>query len=237
MCGRFIMRSGMDRTPDERRDLLRGFIKENSLKIARWAKDSGVDKNSIYNFLNGHSQALDLRTYAKLARSAAVPLHRLTGEMPEPTSPVPIWVVGYVEAGSFREAVEWDRSRWYEVDVPVPERFRRVAKALEIRGTSMNIDYPPGSVAIWVELLDSRPARTEDHVIVYAHRPDGRIEATVKELRIDGTTKWLWPRSHDPQHQTPINIDEPPDGITEIEIKGLVIGGYSNVKKLLRRIF
>lgn len=216
----------MERTPDERREILRAFIKESGVKIARWAKDSGVDKNSVYNFLNGHSQALDLRTYAKLARGAAVPLHRLTGEMPEPTSPVPIFVVGHVEAGLFREAVEWDRSRWYEVDVPVPERFRRVAKALEIRGTSMNLEYPDGSVAIWVDVLDSRAPRHEDHVVVYAHRADGRIESTIKELRIDGATRWLWPKSNDPKHQIPFNIDEPPEGIKEIEIKGLVIGGY-----------
>jgi len=216
----------MDRTADERRDILRSFIKERELKIARWAKESGVDKNSIYNFLNGHSQALDLLTYAKLARTAHVPVHRLNGDPPEPTTPSPIWVVGHVEAGMFRDAVEWDHSRWYEVDVPVPERFRKVAKALEIRGTSMNVDYPDGSVAIWVDILDSRPPRHEDHVIVYAHRSDGRIEATVKELRMDGTSRWLWPRSTDPQHQTPVNIDTPPEGVVTIEIKGLVIGGY-----------
>lgn len=216
----------MERTPDERRNILREFIKEHGLRIARWAKDSGVDKNSVYNFLNGHSQGLDLRTYAKLARGAAVPLHRLTGDMPEPTRPVPIWVVGHVQAGMFQEAVEWDRSRWYEVDVPVPERFRRVAKALEIRGTSMNLEYPPGSVAVWVDLLDSRPARHGDHVIVYAHSSDGKIEATVKELRIDGTIKWLWPRSDDPVYQTPMNPENPPEGISEVEIKGIVIGGY-----------
>lgn len=216
----------MERTADERRQILRDFIREQGLKIARWAKDSGVDKNSLYNFLNGHSQGLDLRTYAKLARSAAVPLHRLTGDMPEPTRLEPIWVVGHVEAGMFREAIEWDRSRWYEVDVPVPERFRRVAKALEIRGTSMNLEYPPGSVAIWVDLLDSRPARHGDHVVVYAHRADGKVEATLKELRIDSTTKWLWPRSSEPEHQAPMDLDNPPEGIAEVEIKGIVIGGY-----------
>jgi SOS-response transcriptional repressor LexA len=226
MCSSLATGERMERTPDDKRQILRDFIKEQGLKIARWAKDSAVDKNSIYNFLNGHSQALDLRTYAKLARSAAVPLHRLTGDMPEPTSPVPIWVVGYVQAGMFREAVEWDRSRWYEVDVPVPERFRRVAKALEIRGNSMNLEYPDGSVAIWVDILDSRPARHGDHVVVYAHRPDGKVEATIKELRIDRTTRWLWPRSDDPTHQTPMNIDDPPEGISVVEVKGLVIGGY-----------
>lgn len=90
----------------------------------------------------------------------------------------------------------------------------------------MNLEYPPGSVAIWVDVLDSRPPRHEDHVVVYAHRPDGKIEATIKELRIDGAMRWLWPRSNDPQHQTPLDIDTPPEGVETIEIKGLVIGGY-----------
>jgi phage repressor protein C with HTH and peptisase S24 domain len=223
--GRYAGR--MERTPDERREILRSFINENGLKIARWAKESAVDKNSIYNFLNGHSQALDLRTYAKLARTAEVPLHRLTGEMPEPPSPTAIWVIGTVEAGAFREAVEWDRSRWYSVDVPVPQRFRRVARALEVRGFSMDLEYRPGAVVIWVDVLDYRPPRNEDHVIVYAHARDGSIEATVKELRIDDEgQQWLWPRSTKPEHQQPINVASPPENVESIEIKGIVIGDY-----------
>jgi phage repressor protein C with HTH and peptisase S24 domain len=217
----------MERTPDERREILRGFIKERGLKIARWAKESGVDKNSIYNFLNSHSNALDPRTYAKLARTAEVPVWRISGESPEPPSPTSIWVVGSVEAGAFHEAVEWDRSRWYGVDVPVPERFRRRAKALEVRGFSMDLEYRPGAVVIWVDFLDYRPPRHEDHVIVYAHNVDGKVEATVKELRIDDDGRqWLWPRSSKPEHQQPIDVANPPADIATIEIKGIVIGDY-----------
>lgn len=217
----------MERTADERREILRLFIKERGLKIARWAKESGVDKNSIYNFLNGHSNALDARTYAKLARTVEVPVWRLSGEQPEPPSPTAIWVSGYVEAGAFREAVEWDRSRWYAVDVPVPERFRRRAKALEVRGESMNLEYRPGAVVIWVDFLDYRPPRHDDHVIVYSYEADGNIEATVKELRIgDDGRRWLWPRSSSPEHQQPIDIECPPPGVKSIEIKGIVIGDY-----------
>ncbi len=227
MCGRFTMRSRVERTPDERRDILRGFINESGLRVARWAKESGVDKNSIYNFLNGHSKALDPRTYAKLARTAEVPVWRISGEVPEPPSPTSIWVSGSVEAGTFNEATEWDRSRWYSVDVPVPERFRRRAKALEVRGYSMDVEYRPGAVVIWVDFLDFRPPRHEDHVIVYAIRSDEQIEATVKELRIDDAGKrWLWPRSTKPEHQQPIDTDNPPEGIASIEIKGIVIGDY-----------
>lgn len=217
----------MERTPGERRDILRSFINERGLKIARWAKDSGVDKNSIYNFLNGHSNALDPRTYAKLARSAEVPVWRLSGEQPEPPSPTSIWVSGYVEAGAFKEAAEWDRSRWYSVDVPVPDRFKRRAKALEIRGHSMDLEYTPGSVVIWVDFLDFRPPRDGDHVIVYSFCRAGNVEATVKELRVDEEgRRWLWPKSTKPEHQQPVDIDSPDEEIESIEIKGIVIGDY-----------
>jgi hypothetical protein len=227
VCGSLFMRRRMERTPDERREILRTFIKERGLKIARWAKESAVDKNSIYNFLNEHSASLDLRTYGKLARTAEVPVHRLNGDVPDAPSPTAIWVSGYVEAGDFREAVEWDRSRWYPVDVPVPDRFRRLAKALEIRGNSMNQEYRPGAIVIWVDMLDYRPPRHLDHVVVYTERTDGRIEATVKELRVDDANKkWLWPKSDDPAHQVPLDLDAEPHGIKSIIIQGIVIGDY-----------
>ncbi|MGL4834316.1 MAG: LexA family protein [Shewanella sp.] len=217
----------MEKTPDEKREILRKFINQNGLKIARWCKASGVDKNSVYNFLNGHSQSLDLGTYAKLARTAEAPTWKLAGDKPETPSPTSIWVSGDVQAGSFREAVAWDDSEWYAVDVPVPDRFQGLAKALEVRGTSMNVDYPEGSIAVWVDMLDFRAPRAGDDVVVYSICHDDLIEATIKEYRIDENGKsWIWPRSHDPLHQAPVNIDDPGDKIREIIIKGLVIGSY-----------
>jgi SOS-response transcriptional repressor LexA len=216
----------MDRTPDEKREILRAFMKSRGLKVARWAKSAGVNENSVYNFLNGHSDGLDLRTYAKLARAEEVPVWRLSGDQPEPPSPTSLWVVGLVEAGAFREAVEWDQSLWYAVDVPVPDRFRRQAKALEVRGTSMNLEYPEGSIVVWVDQLDFRPAVNGDHVIVYSYAPDDAIEATVKELRVVEGKRWLWPRSSDPAHQAPVEAENPPANVARIEIKGIVLGGY-----------
>lgn len=226
VCRRRFKLRRMERTPDDRRDILRRFINDNRLKIARWAKMAGVDKNSIYNFLNGHSQALDLKTYAKLARAAEVPMWQLSGDAPEAPSPTSLWVVGQVEAGEYTEAVEWDTSRWYPVDVPVPDRFKGMAKALEARGPSMNLEYPEGSIIVWVDLLDSRPAREGDHLIIYAYAKDDGIEATVKELRVVDDKAWLWPRSNHPAHQMPIDPANPPEHIERIEIKGLVLGGY-----------
>jgi hypothetical protein len=91
----------------------------------------------------------------------------------------------------------------------------------------MDLEYQPGSVVVWVDFLDFRPPRHEDHVIVYAHRNCGKVEATVKELRIDEEgRRWLWPRSTKPEHQLPVDLESPPPDIESIEIKGIVIGDY-----------
>lgn len=217
----------MERTPDEKREILRKHIQDNGLKIARWAKEAAVDKNSIYNFLNEHSQSLDLKTYSKLARASKVPAWKLTGEAPEPASPTTIFVVGKVQAGAFVEAVEWDPADWYPIDVPVAPRFRSKAKALQVAGASMDLEYREGSIVLWVDMLDFRPPENGDHVIVYATCRDDLIEATVKEFRVDDTgAKWLWPRSSRPEFQAPICMDDLPSHIRDVEIKGLVIGDY-----------
>lgn len=201
-------------------------MNQRGLKAARWAKDAGVSANSIYNFLNGHSDALDHTTYAKLARAAGVTVAQLSGDKPETPDPTGIWVVGRVQGGHFAEAVQWDESEWYQVDIPVPPRFKGRAKALEVRGPSMNLEYPDGSIVVWVSMLDFRPPREGDHVIVYSKHLDDGYEATVKELRIVDGVQWLWPRSTDPQFQAPINPSAPGDDIESVEIVGVVIGGY-----------
>lgn len=217
----------MEKTPDQRRDILRKFMADNNLQPAGWAKASGVDKNSIYNFLNGESQSLHARTYAKLARTAGVPTWHLTGDEPDMPSPSAVWVRGEVQAGAFKEAVEWDRDEWFPVDVPVPSRFQGVARALKVAGPSMNKEFREGSVVIWVKVLDFRSPRDEDYVIVYSYRRDDTVEATLKQLRVlpDGT-QWLWPQSDHPAHQAPINPSDPPEDIKDIEVIGIVIGDY-----------
>ena len=91
----------------------------------------------------------------------------------------------------------------------------------------MDLEYRQGSVVLWVDFLDYRPPRHEDHVIVYSHHGDGKIEATVKELRVDDDgRRWLWPKSSKPEHQQPIDVERPPEGIESIEVKGIVIGDY-----------
>lgn len=132
-------------------------------------------------------------------------------------------VVGCVEAGVFRESNEFPAEDIYEVAFPTPRnKPNGPAFGLEVRGTSMNNFYTEDSVLACVRLLDlGRDLRDGDHVIVY--RKDGdQYEATCKELRMSNGKPWLWPRSSDPAHQAPIQLDEG----AEIEIYAVVIGAY-----------
>lgn len=221
-----VRRLEKSKTPDELREILRGFINRNGLKIAPWARGAGVDKNSIYNFLNGHSQSLDASTYIKLANAVSAPLWTLTGDAPTAPSPTTVFVSGAVEAGHFADAIERDRSEWYTLDIPIPEKFRGKARALEVRGPSMNLEYPDGSVIVWMPASEVRAPENGDHVVAIARRIDGKVEASIKEYRLADGRVWLCPRSDNPAHQTAIALDELPDGIEAIEVAGLVAGGY-----------
>lgn len=225
-CERPSKRRSMERTSDQKREILRSFINQRGVKIARWAKELGVDKNSIYNFLNGHSQALDLRTYAKLARSASVPVWQISGDEPETPQVSGIPVVGEVQAGIFAAVTNWDEATWGYIDVPVPDRFKTKARALMVRGHSMNLDYRDGSMVVYVDMLDLRSPADGDHVIVHRKRHDGAIEATVKEMRIIEGKAWLFPKSDRPEFQAPIDPEAVDPKIASVEIIGIVIGDY-----------
>lgn len=221
-----VRRLEKKKTPDELREILRVFIKRNGLKIAPWARQAGVDKNSIYNFLNGYSNALDAATYIKLANAAASPIWALNGDAPTTQSETAVFVTGAVEAGRFIDTIERERSEWYPVDIPIPERFRGKARALEVHGPSMNVEYPDGSVVVWVPSSDVRAPENGDHVIAISRRVDGKVEATIKEYRVADERVWLCPKSDHPAHQTPVALDELPEEIEAVEVAGLVAGGY-----------
>lgn len=136
-----------------------------------------------------------------------------------------VMVCGDVQAGAWREALQWPEEDWYEAPVPDDPRYAGVRRfALEVRGASMNRVYPDGTILICVNPAEAEMApKPGQRVIVQRRSPEGLIEATVKELQQDEAGGyWLWPRSDHPEHQTPIRVD---DG-EEAEITGLVIGSY-----------
>lgn len=130
-------------------------------------------------------------------------------------------LVGQVQAGAWKEAIEDTEARW--VDTPLPAEFDDVdVQAFEVTGSSMNKVYPDGTVVYVASVQSYRAPESDDRVLVLRQNKDGLYEATLKELIIgeDGQ-KWLWPRSYDPQHQAPLEYIEGSDG--DIQIRGVVV--------------
>jgi transcriptional regulator with XRE-family HTH domain len=150
------------------------------------------------------------------------------------TSPVlnRYWVRGAVAAGVFAPAYEWPEDDWTpysglaEVEAPTGTRY-----GLEVKGDSMNLLYPPGTILDCV-LLEPYVDRygaipSGKRVIVERRSITAEVEATVKEYVVteDGT-EWLVPRSSNPAFQSPISATAPGDGIAEVKIVAVVVGSY-----------
>jgi SOS-response transcriptional repressor LexA len=141
-------------------------------------------------------------------------------------------VIGAVQAGEWRGAVEWPADQQFEILVPVASIFTGMTLgALQVRGPSMNQVYPEGAYLVCADTISLAgfEVRTGDKVIVQRRSVDDLCEVTVKEYRLDDQGRaWLWPRSDDPEFQQPwrvVPIDQDGDN-DDIRITGLVIASY-----------
>lgn len=163
-----------------------------------------------------------------------------------------IFVRGAVQAGAWREAIEWQPEDWYSVTVPADPRIPPTVQrhGLEVRGSSMDRMYPEGTIVIVVRYQDlGRSPQPGDKVVVLRRAATGEFEATLKEYQVDKQGRHLlWPRSSDPEFQQPIilsgealplaNGEEPipptvfaepqqhDAGEQDLVISGLVVGSY-----------
>lgn len=141
----------------------------------------------------------------------------------------PVPVVGEIQAGRWVEHDGWPPDKHYALMLPVEERYAKLhPSGLVVRGTSMNRLYAEGTILICVEItLLERPPLPGEKVIVQRRDRNGQIEATVKELALAADGKlWLWPRSDDPAHQSPIPMPEEEDGEDSVRVTALVVGSY-----------
>jgi repressor LexA len=136
-------------------------------------------------------------------------------------------VVGAVQAGAWLEALEWPADEQYGIDVPEDSRFRGFTKkALRVQGPSMNKLYPEGSYVIVVPYIELEMQPEDgDKVVCQRTRADGLVEATIKQYVLSGGKPYLWPRSTDPEHQTPLLLTPESDG-EKVQITAKVIGAY-----------
>lgn len=197
------------------------------LKAAREAAgyDSGSDaarafgwKEPTYLSHENGTRGIRADAAAKYGRAYGVPpewiLYGKGGPQSAKRPTKPIYLRGYVQAGLWQPNWEWEgeADAWQEVVIPRPPRFAGVDLfALEVRGESMNLVYPPGTLLICASVHDLPDRQSGDAVIIRRWNDAGDVEMTCKEFRQepDGSI-WLWPRSSRPEHQMPIQIGAPP---------------------------
>jgi repressor LexA len=144
--------------------------------------------------------------------------------------------IGYVQAGVFQEAIEWNKDDWKFEPFPLPDGYKAESfYMLDVRGDSMNLHYPEGSKVVCCRIGDYHGLPMHgDHVIVHRRDPiTGDFEATCKELFHDEDhARWLlMPRSTNEKHK-PISIPNGNGdeldfaGTDDLQISGIVYAMY-----------
>lgn len=232
------------RAADSERAALQRFIDARGLVRTDWARRANISEGTLRNFLARTSHSMSAATWKALAEAERVSVSEILGETSNPPQfgrsevdfsrqlPVergevdlPVLkmpmratkVIGDVQAGVYREALEWPPEDQYDVMAEVPAKAARYTPfGLKVVGPSMNLVFPEGSIAVCVRLIDlgeEYEIPNDTFVVVLRRNGDGAdaFEATIKQLerRQDGTA-WLWPRSNHPLFQAPLPY--PTDG-------------------------
>lgn len=121
-------------------------------------------------------------------------------------------IVGEVQAGAWREAIEFPPDEWDSFPIP-PNTPNFDMQGFIVRGTSMDQVFPDGTVVLVAGTIANRIApRSGDYVLVQRVNADGLHEASLKQYVVDvDGSKWLWPRSNDPRFQAPLLVGENDD--------------------------
>ena len=154
---------------------------------------------------------------------ATIPLNRLHRRQPKPAPglrevdedlglgrPHRLVVRGAVQAGVWRDAIEWPEADWQTFTIsglsPKPNAAQP-AFGLLVQGLSMNLVFPPGTILVCVRYADLGIAPSAgDHVICQQRQRTGLVEATIKELIHCPSGWWLRPHSVSPAHQQAIPL-------------------------------
>lgn len=192
-------------------------IADKGTNPKRLALDVGLNENAVRDIVVGKSKNPGVFTLSKIAAGLGCSVIDLLGGEASATPPPPgaislepVMVLAAVQAGLWRDAVEWPVEDQFAISVPVDERYPGARRfGLEVRGASMDRLYPVGTILICVPFIDiGTVPDTGDHVVCVRRNHDGLVEATVKEFVVDERDRvWLWPRSNQPEFQQPLQLE------------------------------
>ena len=204
---------------------MKSIIKERGISQIEAAKMLGIEVGRLNHWLIGRRKP-NIENIKKFCDVFGVnPSFLIDGESETSTIPV----IGYVQAGLWQEAIQWDQTDFKPIYMPTDEVFKgKRVYALEIRGDSMNLLYPAGSCVVCVSAEDYYDCFGEiesgKKVVVRRVNPmDQTIEATVKQYMKSDKGTYLIPQSTNPAFK-PIRIDDGSAGDTKIT--GVVIGSF-----------
>lgn len=204
-------------------DKIRELLKQNGENQYTASEKLGVSQGGLNLWINNKRRPSpeDIEKICKLFNVS--PNFLFESE----TNTIP--VIGYVQAGLWQEAIQWDQTDFKPIYMPTDEVFKgKRVYALEIRGDSMNLLYPPGSCVVCVSAEDYYDCVGEiesgKKVVVRRVNPmDQTIEATVKQYIKSEQGTYLVPQSTNSNFK-PIRIDDGSAGDTKIT--GVVIGSF-----------
>lgn len=234
------------------------ILREKGLSARKASIKAGVGEDFIRN-LRRYNNIPKTDKLLKLASALDVDVNHFLDTAEETDStvkseailPVPIttiYIRGEVQAGQWNTASEWPRQDWIPLTVPLDNRYKHFTTfALTVKGDSMNLLYPEGTIVIAVNFSDIG-RNPEDGDCVITIRRDTLTdccEATLKIIQIkeDGSVL-LWPKSDNPNFVKPIilpkitnkyqgnGMDADIASIPDITIQSLVIGSYNIVGKM-----
>lgn len=217
-------------------DVIEAMMQAQNTNPKRLAKEAGVGATYVRDIIEGRS--LDPKTgkLVQIAKALGCTLDELLGKgsTVEPIHTTQIEVRGDVQAGVWREAIEWPQADWYAITVPLDVAFAGLHRyGLLVKGDSMDKVFPDGSIAVVINLVDlgRMPKTGEIAVVVQRSKTSNEFEATVKAVQVlDSGEIILWPQSTNPDFATPVRIKpgecDHDAGMPDVFIQALVVASY-----------
>ncbi|MDI2091662.1 LexA family protein [Commensalibacter oyaizuii] len=237
------------------------ILKEKKISARKASIDAGVGEDFIRN-LRRYNNMPKTDKLLKLANSLNIDVNFFLDALEKSPQkkiqttkdhllPIPIttiYIRGEVQAGQWNSAIEWPQSDWIPLTVPIDHRYQKFTTfALTVKGDSMNLLYPEGTVIIAVNFSEIG-RNPEDGDCVITIRRDALTdcyEATLKIIQIkDDGSVLLWPKSDNPNFVKPIvlptinskyqesKMEGDSASTPDLVIQSLVIGSYNIVGKM-----
>lgn len=214
------------------REWMKGVLAEKSWTARKWAQEADLSPSTVQRPLKeDYANVTSTRTLLKLARAAGVSppdIGVISASAPE-SMELPI--AYEVAAGAWLASDEVRDEPYGYAEAQRVAPFADFPQWLErIVGDSIDRRIPPEALIHVVDTIALGYApRDRDLVVVIRRRAGGQFfERSVKEVEVNRDGVRLWPRSHNPRWQEPLEyragLNDAEEA--EVEIVGLVIRAY-----------